>query len=155
MATCSNCEKKRHDEWRHCPWCGERVRVNFPTDHDSITLAEAQKALGFIGEIVEGKNLCEIWEKVKRDHPKHIVFIESGYMWEFIYEDAVLMSEIFDWKTFKTKGGVTKTGFPMRGKRPIEELEQAGYAYLKLERPDREPHKRPYRCVTEVFPSRM
>jgi len=152
MASCFNCERDRDQEWLYCPWCGKKVRLNFPASRPSIDKEDARKAMGLKGTIFEGGNLFEVWEQAKRSQPNHIVFIESGYMWEFNEEDANLMAEIFEWNTFETRAGVTKTGFPLNGKRPIEELEKAGYAYMKLERPDRDPHKRPYRVVTEVFP---
>ena len=152
MASCINCERERNQEWLYCPWCGEKISFKFPASRPSIDKEDARKAMGLKGTVFEGKNLFEIWEQVKRIHPNHIVLIEDGYMWKLFSEDATLMAGIFEWKTFDDRAGVTKTGFPLNGKRPIEALEEAGYAYMKLERPDRDPHRRPYRVVAEVFP---
>ena len=152
LEKCIKCEREIDQEWLYCAWCGDKVRFNFPASRPDIAKDEAREALGLEGTIFEGNNLFEIWEQVKRLTPNHIVFIESGYMWEFIEQDATLMSEVFEWNTFETAAGTKKTGFPLSGKRPIEELDKAGYAYLKLERPDGDPHRRPKRCVTEVFP---
>lgn len=78
----------------------------------------------------DGDPLLKIVEEVKSRLREHIVFVQCGFFWEVLADDAIVCSEIFGWRLGDGPSGVYMTGVPTNAFRFKQQLEDLGYSYV-------------------------
>jgi DNA mismatch repair ATPase MutS len=62
---------------------------------------------------MKAKSLLHQWIDLKEDFPRHIVLIQCGVFYETYQDDAELLSDILNIKTF-LRGTSNVAGFPIK-----------------------------------------
>lgn len=78
-------------------------------------------------------SLLDQWSDLKKDYPKHIVFIQCGVFFETYQDDAIFVNEICNLKTYTKKDRRT-AGFPLSGLEKFKlQIESLGYVLVVVE----------------------
>ena len=96
------------------------------------------------------EKFIDIHNYIKALYPDHLVFIQNGYYFEILNEDAEYCNQLYGWTIYERQANIPMTGFTDNIRKIWSDLRKFEKPYVlvsQLEKGDN-----PKRGITEIFP---
>ena len=145
---------------------GNQLKVSFPSvgiktislEHIQIKLAECSNEIKseLIDSIIKNRvyidePFSEIFQDLKTKFNNYVVIIENGIYYEVLYEDAELMSRIYNWKIYERSHGQPITGFKDEMTYIFRDLRNQNISYVLVSQITHKTVDKIERKVSEIF----